>query len=590
MQYWQTARNGIAALLVAGMAVGCVHGGAARPTLDALADDDGPQAFSYDNVDDNDADETNADPPRPEQALEERAEILTVPGVPDEPAPLTRDGALLTALSNNRNLEIARFGPRVAAAFESEARAAFDPDLMATLSYGRSRSQLGGAQRFTFGRAGGGSGQSMSFEGQEPEEILRQIGGAAIEVLQQPQQDDFLETRNSDGEVRVSNYFPTGTTVFLTGGMSRSIGNFTAEEFEGTWTVGVTQALLEGFGPNVNLVNLRQARNRRAQSRLIFREAVLGLTAQVERAYWDLVLARELLTIREFGVELADEQVRRNMDLVEVGLAIESAVLSARAERSTREAELSDARADLEAQTLFLLQLLNPDERETWNIELLPVDPPEVTEIEVDPEESEALAHALRPELEADRLELANRDLDLVSARNSLLPRLDLTARYGRTSLGDSFAGGRRYLDSSRYDNYRVGLEFSMPIVNRAERAQRLRAQYERDSARVAVAERREDLAREVRQAAVEVRNQWFRIQATEDAVAGREEELRVEEDRYSVGRSTNLDVLQVQRLLIEARVDAVQARVNYLKALTDLYAAEGALLARRGISLEAGY
>jgi outer membrane protein TolC len=51
---------------------------------------------------------------------------------------------------------------------------------------------------------------------------------------------------------------------------------------------------------------------------------------------------------------------------------------------------------------------------------------------------------------------------------------------------------------------------------------------------------------------------------------------------------ATNLDVLQVERDFIESQVDDATARVRYIQALTQLYAAEGTLLERRGISMEA--
>jgi outer membrane protein TolC len=69
--------------------------------------------------------------------------------------------------------------------------------------------------------------------------------------------------------------------------------------------------------------------------------------------------------------------------------------------------------------------------------------------------------------------------------------------------------------------------------------------------------------------------------------VLSRRESVRVIEGRHEVGKATNLDVLQVQRDLIQSQVDDATARVRYIEALTDLYAAEGTLLERRGIALD---
>jgi outer membrane protein TolC len=84
----------------------------------------------------------------------------------------------------------------------------------------------------------------------------------------------------------------------------------------------MTQPLLDGAGTGVNLVGLRQARNKAAQTEHSFRASVLDVTRQVEVGYWELVLANQLTQIREFAVGLADEQLKRNEERFRVGKAI----------------------------------------------------------------------------------------------------------------------------------------------------------------------------------------------------------------------------------------------------------------------------
>jgi len=60
-----------------------------------------------------------------------------------------------------------------------------------------------------------------------------------------------------------------------------------------------------------------------------------------------------------------------------------------------------------------------------------------------------------------------------------------------------------------------------------------------------------------------------------------------VETEQFRLGRSTNLNVMQVRRDFIQAKVDEAAARVHYLQAVTALYAREGTLLTRRGVALE---
>jgi len=541
----------------------------------------------------------------PPESLEAALEKL-VPELPplepaEPPAPIelaapegvvevTRDGAILTALANNRSLAVARFGPLVGETLPPEARAVFDPRFLSTVSLGRDTSPISGISRYTIGRAlsGGGSlNVSDLIVPGDPDQTFINVTETLTGIFSQPQFNPFIEAWQSSGTAEIRNILPTGTEVFLSGGVTRSESNFTPEEYIAEWSVGVNQALLEGAGPAVNLVALRQARNAEAQTKQAFRDELLQLVQQVETAYWDLVLAQELLKIRLFSVELAQQQEERVQDLVDVGRAIQGAVIAARAEAESRRADLADARALVKSRTIALIRLLNPDAPEEWEVAFEPVDPPAVEHVEAIGEISAGLALLYRPELAQARLELANRELDVVRTKNGLLPRLDAFASYGRQSLSETLRYSTRDLDNNDYDNFAVGVSLQVPLLNRGEKARYRRARYIEERAEASVANLEQLLEAEVRAAVVEVERQWERVAATRAAVEAREEQLRIQQDRFSVGMSTDLDVLIVQRDLIQAQVGEVTARIQYIQALTNLYKAEGTLLARRGVAPE---
>ena len=527
---------------------------------------------------------------------------------------VSRDGALLTALMNNPGLQVAQLGPGITGAFVPQEQARFDPELMATLSHGKSREQLAGAEEFTFGSTANAEGGLLPpivgpdsrstaanvlelasdqiaegpFEPPTRRDIAARATGFLSEQLRPPEPDN-LEEERSLGEITVSSYFPTGTSVFLTGGLTREESNFVATEYDGRWTVGVNQALLRGAGTDVNLAALRQAHNSVAQSEYELQSYLLDLTEQVERAYWDLALAKEVLAIRDFAVELAEEQLRRSEDLLAVGETVQAAVQSARAEKASREAERYEAIGELQNAAVRLLRLLGAPEESSWQLDLTPVDDPSVERVPIERLESKQLAVHHRPELRQLELDIHSRDLDVTVARNQRLPELNLFAEYGLTSLDDGFGGSFRHLNETRYYNYEVGLQLNTPILRRAERARHNQARLEATQAERRLVDERLSVRSEVSQALNDVESRWQRIAASEMAVESREEELRIEQNRYEVGLVTHLDVLQVQRLLIEAQVNAATARVEYIKALTTLYAAEGTLLERRGIRLDPG-
>jgi outer membrane protein len=65
-----------------------------------------------------------------------------------------------------------------------------------------------------------------------------------------------------------------------------------------------------------------------------------------------------------------------------------------------------------------------------------------------------------------------------------------------------------------------------------------------------------------------------MRIQ--QDAVRASEEDLRVQQQRYNLGASTLLDVLNSQTALVTARQSLITARLNYRNARAQIEAIIG--------------
>jgi outer membrane protein TolC len=89
----------------------------------------------------------------------------------------------------------------------------------------------------------------------------------------------------------------------------------------------------------------------------------------------------------------------------------------------------------------------------------------------------------------------------------------------------------------------------------------------------------------DVRTAYLEIARSQEQVVATAATRKLQEEKLRVETEKFRLGKSTSLLVAQAQRDLVSSQLDEIQAVVNYLKAIVELYRLEGSLLERRGIA-----
>jgi outer membrane protein len=169
--------------------------------------------------------------------------------------------------------------------------------------------------------------------------------------------------------------------------------------------------------------------------------------------------------------------------------------------------------------------------------------------------------------------------------KTGLLPRLELFVNLGKSGYADSFGGAVSDLGRNQYDA-RVG--FSPGISPGQPRGQRPATGA---PARTRAGEKALDNLNQLVE--LDIRNAYLEVNRTREQISAgaatrqwQEEKLRIETEKFRVGRSTNLLVAQAQRDLLVSRIDEVRAVVDYLKALTDLYRSEGILLERRGIDM----
>lgn len=465
---------------------------------------------------------------------------------PVTPLTVTRDGAILTALSRNRSLEVERYNPDIRRTFIDEQRSVFDLELLATVTAGRANNR------------------SFDARGNERTDTTD-----SIDITQ-------------SGTKRLT----TGTEITLSGTSSQTNPEFGDQSAFSQQNIKVSQSLLRGRGEKVNLVSIRKAENDTEISSQAFRDTVLNLIQQVEEAYWSLVLSRETVRIRKAALDSANEQLRGFELRMELGSATQSDVLSAQANVATRNSELIDAEGNEQISTLNLLRLISPETPEQWSAVIQATDSPDVTYIAQNQRVSAELAQAYRPDLAQARLQFSNSELDLIQTKNGLLPRLDGFINYGSNGYGGALGESLTEVRSQEYNEYSGGVELQFNPGNRRARALNLRAEFAQQQAEASIANLEEQIHYQIQTDIVNAEVNYKQILASEKLLESRKEQLRAITARQEAGSATILDVLNVQNDVISAEVETVRNRIEYITSLTALYRDEGTLLDRRGIGL----
>jgi len=455
--------------------------------------------------------------------------------------------AVLTALENNRSLIVERLNPSIQQTAEEQEQAVFDPVFDAEASAGRIDAQR-----------------------------LAKSGDTIESVV----------TDTYEGDLSLKQFFFTGTTVEVAGTTETTESSLYVDPFSSTrFGLTVTQALLRGHGADVNLAKLRQARLETRISNYELRGFTESLVAEVETTYWDYALARRRIGIFQESLKLAEQQLRQTKEIIVVGKLAEAEMAAVQAEVALQRQGLIDARSSMESFRLRLLRLLNLPGNNLWNREIILLHGPTLPEVNLgDVETHVSLALRMRPDLNQARLGIQQGDLEIARTKNGLLPVMELFVRLGKTGYAGSFSDSITDITGDNYD-VSGGISFQYPFRNRVAKARQERALLRQDQAEKAL-DNLEQLAEvDVRGAYIEVNRAKEQIDASAATRKFQEEKLRIETEKFRVGRSTSFLVAQAQRDLLVSKINEVQAVANYLKALIGLYRQEGSLLERRGIS-----
>ena len=371
----------------------------------------------------------------------------------------------------------------------------------------------------------------------------------------------------------------------------------TASHFNPVYTsdlvIQMQQPLLRGAGWTVNLAPLRIAQLKAEQSAWDCKQAVLAQVRSVETAYWDLQAALVAMNALESVIPLMSEVVRIEGHRAQSELSTRADVARATMQLDLLQQQRFQLRNDVVAKELRLRNLLAMNI--TDGIQLIPVDMPRRTIVKLDHAAAVANAIEHRPELVRQRLGLRIRELQYAVARNGVKPQLDLQALYRSNGIGQQLNSSLQQMIGFQYTDVTLGATFSIPLGNRAARAnlQAAEVQLMRDRAIMeqSIQNVGFNLADTIREAETAFAQYELALRRVRDS----HEWIRVARIRYSTpppaedGNQKWLllalyDYQNALRMHVDATTDSAQLLARYNTQLARLEEAQGILLENRGI------
>ncbi len=396
-----------------------------------------------------------------------------------------------------------------------------------------------------------------------------------------------------------SQTFETGTSVQTyvnaTKFSSNSSFGFINPSVFGTVSIAITQPLLRGAGLLPNRGPIIVAQRNLAQSRANFRRQVATVILNAVQQYWNVVEARDNLTVEQNLLAQAQKSYDHDKQALEKGALPPLDIYRSESEvASRRVTEIQAEYAVKQAEDLFRNAIAADIDPNIRALDLDLTQNPEPSDqlltVDIASELQKALAN--RPDLEAQRLQLSSDDLNIKIAHNGLKPQLSLTLNYSGAGLNTTTNGPfLEALDQTfgfSQPTYGGGLTLNLPIRNYAAKSAFASAEVNKRRDLYSDRQIREQITLDVANAVHQLEQSKLSMEAAKIALNLAQKNLQAEQRKYELGAETLYVLLQTQSELAQAEQSAIQAQVGYQLAVASVYYSTGELLGNYNVEIAA--
>lgn len=345
-------------------------------------------------------------------------------------------------------------------------------------------------------------------------------------------------------------------------------------------SVAFVQPLMSNAGLDVNRAGIIIAQNNYRIGAFEFEEQVMQLVLDVINAYWNLLGTQEDLKAKDRSLQSAQDFLRNTRIRLDAGDVPAIEVTRARARVAERQEAIVTARALIKDAEDALRRLLGPRAMPILSTDdIIPADAPTVyaEQLELSPSVNYALS--TRPTVLRQRLALESYDVLLARSKNQLLPQVDLFATYSLNGLGSTWNADYEMLGTLDYREVGAGVALSIPVGNRRARSNYSQTRYRRLQVLAAYAITERDVTLSVKKAIRDVSTSLQTIESNRVRVQASEEQLEAERQKYDVGQSISLDVLDAQEALQEAETALIRSIVQFKRAMARYRRQTGSIL-----------
>jgi outer membrane protein TolC len=186
-----------------------------------------------------------------------------------------------------------------------------------------------------------------------------------------------------------------------------------------------------------------------------------------------------------------------------------------------------------------------------------------------------------RPDLQAQRLNLEKKNIQLKFAFNQLFPQLDVFGTLRYNGLDRELHGALSDIARRDFEQDIVGLRLELPFTFWRERKEKKRAEAEKEQQIWALKQLEDTIVQEVDLEVRLLRTTWNTIALRREQVAYQQAALEAQRRMLEVGKTTSYEVLRIASDLTAAQANEVGTLRDYYQALSELAFRKGTTFER---------
>lgn len=285
-----------------------------------------------------------------------------------------------------------------------------------------------------------------------------------------------------------------------------------------------------------------------------------SIQESIAQTYIQILYAAESVKVNENTLQVSIVQRDRGQELLNAGSIAKSDFAQLEAQVSTDRYQLVTAQATLQDYKLQLKQLLELDGENEMNIYLPSLSDNSVLTPLPTKKDVYASALAIRPEIEASKLNVEASELGIDIAKAGYLPSISLSAGIGTNhTSGSDFTFGEQMKNGW---NNSIGLSVSVPIFNnRQTKSAVQKAILQRETSMLSLLDEQKALYKTIEGLWLDANSAQQRYVAANEKLKSTQISYDLISEQFDLGMKNTVELLTEKNNLLQAQQEQLQAK-----------------------------